>query len=164
MVCICNCNSFRTRLYSWAVEHASITQDTFTTSSCIARITRHSAPTWKTTSTGAWIATLSHMLVCTGGGGTSMQSSSSTVTTHDMCMQSSLEVTHSMSRCSTRHLKPLSCGSRFMRQTSYVAWTRNVSSSSFGSLAITCNSTHTYMEGSSYRLNNNNIKWPYHHV
>jgi hypothetical protein len=28
----------------------------------------------------------------------------------------------------------------------------------FGSLAITRNSTHTYMEGSSYRLNNNNIK------
>jgi hypothetical protein len=35
-------------------------------------------------------------------------------------------LTLSMSWCSTRHSNPLSCRSRFMKQTSFVAWTRNV--------------------------------------
>jgi hypothetical protein len=50
-----------------------------------------------------------------------------------------------------------------MNQTSFVAWTRNVSSSSFGSPAIARNNTRTYVEAVT-SLANNNIMWPYHHV
>jgi hypothetical protein len=128
-VSIFNWNTIRLWLHSAPQRHASITQDTAT---ALAHLTRFTRPHMsKTTSIGAWAAIVAHMLLYVDEGGTSMNSSSSTVTMQDMLTQPPSSHTPLMFWCSKMQSKPC-CRSPFLNSSSFATWTRNVPSLSNG--------------------------------